>query len=142
MESISQLLHHKGLEIWSIGPDEFVFEAIRVMAEKTIGALIVIDDGRMVGIVSERDYARKVIIQGKASKTTPVSEIMTSKLVTVTPHQSVDDCMSIMTARRVRHLPVVDGDELVGVLSLGDLVKSIIDDKQHTIEDLQHYISG
>ena len=142
MESINQLLHQKGLEIWSIGPDEFVFEAIRLMAEKTIGALIVIDDGRMVGIVSERDYARKVILQGKASKTTPVSEIMTSKLVTVTTHQSVDDCMSIMTARKVRHLPVVDGDELVGVLSLGDLVKSIIDDKQHTIEDLQHYISG
>ena len=142
MESISQLLDLKGHNVWSVAPQDQVFEAIRVMAEKGVGALLVIDNDRLVGIVSERDYARKVILVGKSSKSTHVEEIMTADPVTVTPRQSVDECLSIMTARKFRHLPVVDGDELVGVLSLGDLVKSIIEDQKHQIDSLEHYISG
>jgi len=142
MESISQLLDLKGHNVWSVKPQDQVFEAIRVMAEKGVGALLVIDNGRLAGIVSERDYARKVILVGKSSKSTHVEDIMTSNPVTVTPQQSVDECLSIMTARRFRHLPVVDGDEVVGVLSLGDLVKSIIDDQKHQIDSLEQYISG
>lgn len=142
MESISQLLDLKGHNVWSVASQDHVFEAIRVMAEKGVGALLVIDDKRLVGIVSERDYARKVILVGKSSKSTQVSEIMTSEPVTVTPNQSVDDCLSVMTAHGFRHLPVVDGDEVVGVLSLGDLVRSIMDDQKHQISSLEQYISG
>ena len=142
MESISQLLDLKGHDVWSVAPQDQVFEAIRVMAEKGVGALLVIDNDRLTGIVSERDYARKVILVGKSSKSTRVEEIMTANPVTVTPHQSVDECLSIMTNRRFRHLPVLDGNEVVGVLSLGDLVKSIIDDQKHQIDSLEHYISG
>jgi CBS domain-containing protein len=142
MESISQVLGLKGRNVWSVEPQDQVFEAIRVMAEKGIGALLVIGNDRLVGIVSERDYARKVILKGKSSKSTLVEEIMTADPVTVTPHQSVDDCLSIMTARGFRHLPVVDGDEVVGVLSLGDLVRSIIDDQKHQINSLEQYIAG
>ena len=142
MESISQLLELKGHNVWSVGPEDQVFEAIRIMAEKAVGALLVIIDGRLVGIVSERDYARKVILEGKSSKSTKVAEIMTKNPVSVGPGQSIDECLSIMTAHGFRHLPVLDGDEVVGVLSLGDLVKSIIEDQQHQIDSLEHYISG
>ena len=142
MESISQLLDLKGHNVWSVASQDQVFDAIRVMAEKGVGALLVMDNNRLVGIVSERDYARKVILIGKSSKSTQVAEIMTTDPVSVTPHQSVDECLAIMTARGFRHLPVVDGDEVVGVLSLGDLVRSIIDDQKHQINSLESYISG
>ena len=142
MESISQLLDLKGHNVWSVASQDQVFDAIRVMAEKGVGALLVMDNNRLVGIVSERDYARKVIMVGKSSKSTQVVEIMTTDPVSVTPHQSVDECLAIMTARGFRHLPVVDGDEVVGVLSLGDLVRSIIDDQKHQINSLESYISG
>ena len=142
MESIRQLLELKGHDVWSVTPQDQVFEAIRVMAEKGVGALLVMDNKRLAGIVSERDYARKVILLGKSSKSTQVEDIMTVDPVTVTPQQSVDECLSIMTAHRFRHLPVVDGDEVVGVLSLGDLVRSIIDDQKHQIDSLEQYISG
>ena len=142
MESISQLLDLKGHNVWSVAPQDQVFEAIRIMAEKGVGALLVIDNDRLAGIVSERDYARKVILVGKSSKSTHVEEIMTVDPVTVTPHQSVDECLSIMTNRRFRHLPVLDGNDVVGVLSLGDLVKSIIDDQKHQIDSLEQYIAG
>ena len=142
MESISQLLDLKGHNVWSVASQDQVFDAIRVMAEKGVGALLVMDNNRLVGIVSERDYARKVILVGKSSKSTQVAEIMTADPVSVTPHQSVDECLAIMTARGFRHLPVVDGDEVVGVLSLGDLVRSIIEDQKHQINSLESYISG
>jgi len=142
MESISQLLDLKGHNVWSVAPQDQVFEAIRGMAEKGVGALLVMENGRLAGIVSERDYARKVILVGKSSRSTRVEEIMTVDPVTVTPHQSVDECLSVMTARRFRHLPVVEAGEVVGVLSLGDLVKSIIDDQKHQIDSLEQYISG
>jgi len=142
MESIRQLLEVKGHEVWTVRPDDHVFEAIRVMAEKGVGALLVCDGKRLAGIVSERDYARKVILVGKSSKSTQVKDFMTTDPVTVTPGESVDDCLSIMTTRHFRHLPVVDGDEVVGVLSLGDLVRSIIDDQKHLINSLEQYIAG
>jgi CBS domain-containing protein len=142
MESISQLLDLKGHNVWSVASQDQVFDAIRVMAEKGVGALLVMDNNRLVGIVSERDYARKVILVGKSSKSTQVAEIMTTDPVSVTPHQSIDECLAIMTARGFRHLPVVDGDEVVGVLSLGDLVRSIIEDQKHQINSLESYISG
>lgn len=142
MQTISQLLDEKGHQVWSVTPDDPVFEAIRVMAEKGIGALMVMEAGRLVGVVSERDYARKVILKGRSSKSTPVREIMTTRVITVPPRDSVERCLGVMTKNKVRHLPVVDGDEVVGVLSIGDLVASIIDDQRHQIESLEQYITS
>jgi CBS domain-containing protein len=143
METISQLLDHKGHDVWSVRSDDQVIDAIRVMAEKGVGALVVIDDGKMVGIVSERDYARKVILQGRSSRSTAVAEIMTADVISADPLQSVDDCLALMSKHKFRHLPVVSGSgELVGVLSLGDLVKSVIDDQKHQIQSLETYISS
>jgi CBS domain-containing protein len=141
-ETIRNLLRSKGSEVWWLPPDATVYEAIALMAEKRIGAVLICEEGRPVGIVSERDYARKVILMGRSSKETRVSEIMSSPLITVTPDHTVDECMRIMTERRVRHLPVLEGDRLVGIVSIGDLVKAIISAQAQTIRQLSDYISG
>jgi CBS domain-containing protein len=137
---ITSILKTKGNAIWSVAPDATVFEAIARMAEKGIGALLVMSEQKLVGIVSERDYARKVILQGRSSKDTRVDEIMTSHLITVTPEYTIDDCMRLMTQHRIRHLPVTDCDSVVGMLSIGDLVNAIISAQAQTIDHLHTYI--
>lgn len=141
-ENVGSILFDKGGNIWSVGPDATVYDAIAMMMEKRIGALLVIAHGLLVGIVSERDYARKVILQGRSSKDTPVKEIMTRSVITVSPEHSVDECMRIMTEHRIRHLPVLEGSKLAGVVSIGDLVKVIISEQAHTIGQLHTYISN
>ena len=140
MRTVRDLLDVKGEQTWSVAPDQTVYEAIALMAERHIGAVLVFEGDRMVGILSERDYARQVILKGKASKDTPVREIMTARVITVEPKHGIDDCMAIMTDKRIRHLPVVDGDRVVGILSIGDVVKGVISEKQSHIEQLEDYI--
>jgi CBS domain-containing protein len=140
VDTAAVVLRRKGGEVYSLPSQASVYEAIELMAEKGVGALLVIDGGRLVGVISERDYARKVILHGKSSQDTPVREIMTGKVVTVGPVQTVEDCMALMTSRRVRHLPVVDGERLLGVLSIGDLVKEVIAEQEQTIRQLESYI--
>ena len=142
MKLVQHLLEAKGREIISIRPDASVLDAIKLMADKGIGSLVVTDSGDLKGIVTERDYARKVIIKGRASDTTPVADIMTVDVITASSQQTVNECMAIMTEIRCRHLPVVDDGELVGLISIGDLVQAIIADQQEEIEQLEHYISG
>ncbi|MBM4265994.1 MAG: CBS domain-containing protein [Deltaproteobacteria bacterium] len=141
MKTVQDLLQAKGREVWSVAPDQSVFEALELMAEKGIGAVLVLERRRVIGILSERDYARQVILKGKASKDTAVREIMTAHLVTVGPERSVEECMAIMTQRRVRHLPVMVGDDLLGLLSIGDVVKAVISEKEDHIEQLETYIT-
>jgi CBS domain-containing protein len=141
-DTVNSILKHKGGEIWSVSPDQSVYEAIDKMADKGVGALLVISEGELVGIISERDYARRVILKGRSSKDTQVKEIMTSPVIHVTPHQTLDDCMTIMTNRRVRHLPVMEDAHLLGIVSIGDLVKWIITEQEETIQQLEHYIAG
>ena len=141
-ETIASILKNKGCNLWSVDPEATIYDAIAMMAEKSIGALVVISEGKLVGIVSERDYARKVMLQGRSSKDTRVREIMTSSVITVTPENTVDECMRIITNRRVRHLPVLAGDEVMGVVSIGDLVRAIIAEQAATIDHLHSYISG
>jgi CBS domain-containing protein len=140
MLSVQQLLDQKPKAIHSIGPDEPVLEAIRKMAEHHIGALLVMSGERLVGIVSERDYARKVVLLGRSSTETKVDSIMSAKVITVQPRQDAHDCMRLMTDKRIRHLPVVQGDRVVGVLSIGDLVRAVIEEQERTIADLETYI--
>lgn len=140
MKTLRQLLQAKPAGILSIAPDARVIDALKVMAEKNVGALLVMDSGRLIGIITERDYARKVILHGKSSLDTPVREIMTDKVLCVHPDQSVEECMGLMTDKRIRHLPVMDGDKLIGVLSIGDLVKETIAEQQFTIKQLESYI--
>jgi CBS domain-containing protein len=142
MKTVKQVLDSKGYEIHSIAPNASVYEALEKMAQEGIGALIVLDEGKLVGIVSERDYARKVILKGHSSSTTPVKNIMTEKVICVSSELGVDATMSIMTEKRVRHLVVRDEGRITGVISIGDVVKAIIDHQQFTIEQLEHYISG
>ena len=142
MRTVRHLLESKAPEVYAIGPDQPVLEAIKLMAEKRIGALLVMDAGRLVGIVSERDYARKVVLQGRSSKDTPVRDIMTSQVITVGLSDSSDHCMQLVTERRIRHLPVVDGDAVLGVVSIGDLVKAVIEDQQLELAQLQRYIAS
>ena len=142
MKSARQLLEAKGSDVWSIHPDAAVYDAIEMMADRGVGALMVLDGGDLVGVISERDYARKVILRGRSSKDTTVKEIMTARVVYARPDQTVEDCMGLMTEKRIRHLPVVDGRELLGVVSIGDLVKSMLAEQQFVIEQLEQYISG
>jgi len=142
MTLLSQLLDGKGHAVYAVAPGASVFDAIRSMADNHIGALLVMEGPQLVGIVSERDYARKVILKGRASATTPVREIMSTPVHSISPDQTVDDAMRLMTERRIRHLPVVRAEKVVGVVSIGDLVKCVIDEQQHTIDDLRSYIRG
>ena len=142
MDTIRQLLDKKGNEVWSIHPDNSVFDAIKMMADKQVGSLVVLEDDKIVGIITERHYARNVILKGKSSPETKVQDIMTSRVICTQPEQTVRECMAVMTEKRIRHLPVVDQMRLVGLVSIGDLVKSIIEDQEFTIEQLIHYIHG
>ncbi len=142
MTLVKQILDSKGRDVWFVTPEDSVFEVIKMMAEKGVGALLVMDGDTLRGIVSERDYARKVILQGKSSRSTPVKEIMTGEVITTDPGQSIDVCMEMMTEKRIRHLPVVENDRVDGILSIGDLVKSKIADQQFQIEQLENYISA
>jgi CBS domain-containing protein len=140
MKSLKQLLAAKGNQVYSIGPNAKVIEALQLMAQRDVGALVVIDGGRLIGMISERDYARKVILHGKSSQDVPVREIMTGDVVTISPNETVEQCMALVTQRRIRHLPVCDGDKLLGLVSIGDLVKEVIADQEQTIKQLESYI--
>jgi CBS domain-containing protein len=142
MTTVAHILAAKGREVWSIPPTASVYEAISRMADHEVGALVVLDGDRLAGIISERDYARKVILRGRDARTTPVSEIMTSRVLTVTPADTVENCMALMTAKRIRHLPVVSDGGLEGMISIGDLVKSLISERDDLIQQLENYITG
>jgi len=139
---VSALLHHKGPEIWSVSPETTVFEAIKLMADKNIGALLVMADGKLSGVFTERDYTRKVALQGKSSKETRVREIISTEVVAVGLQHSVEDCMKLMTERRTRHLPVVEGGKVVGLVSIGDVVNWTISAQNATIAQMEQYIAG
>lgn len=142
MKLVRQLLDAKGHEVISVSPDASVLDMIRVLAENSIGALAVMDGDRLAGIVTERDYARKVILKGRSSESTAVKDVMTTEVLTTTGEETVQTCMNLMTHKKIRHLPVVDGDRVVGMISIGDLVRAVIADQQEEIEHLEHYISG
>ena len=142
MQTANDILKGKGHAVWFVKPTDTVLAALGVMAEHDIGAVLVLDGEKLVGVFSERDYARKVVLAGRSSKESQVREIMTSQVVCVTPDRSVDECMALMTNKRLRHLPVLDHKRVVGIVSIGDLVKATIDDQQFTIAQLQSYIAG
>jgi CBS domain-containing protein len=140
--TVSRILERKGSSIWSIAPEAMVYDAIKLMAQKNVGALMVLENNTLVGIISERDYTRKVILQGKSSKETPVGEIMTKELVTAEPNDNIAECMRIMTERRVRHLPVLERSKIIGIVSIGDLLKWVISAQDAAIDHLEKYITG
>lgn len=142
MKTVEQLLRGKDDVIWSTSPTSSVFDALQIMAERNIGALMVMEGKKLTGIFSERDYARKVILKGKSSRDIPVSEVMTTTVVHVQPEQTIEVCMKLMTERHIRHLPVLSGNNLVGMISIGDVVKGIISEQQETIDHLEGYITG
>lgn len=139
---ISEILSGKGVVVWSVPPDATVLEAIQMMADKNVGALLVTKDNHLVGIISERDYTRKVVLKGRSSKDTPVREIISGKVISVSPDHTVEECMRLMTEHRIRHLPVVQGAKILGVISIGDLVNSIISHQTSAIQQLETYITG
>ena len=142
MKYVNQLLEGKGKNVWSVDPDTPVLRALELMAEKNCGAVLVRKEERLVGILSERDYARKVALKGKSSKDTPVKSIMSTQVVCIRPEQSIDDCMALMTDKRIRHLPVLEDEKLVGVISIGDVVKAVISEQEFIINQLENYIAG
>lgn len=142
MKLVKHLIETKGGDVFTIDEDASVFDAIKVMAERSIGSLLVMQGQELKGIVTERDYARKVLIKGRSSETTPVGDIMSTELVTAKPEQTVNECMTLMSEKRIRHLPVIADDKLIGLISIGDLVQAIITDQQEAIEQLENYISG
>ena len=142
MPTVRHVLDGKGRDVHHIHPDASVLDAIKIMAEQHIGALVVLEAGNLVGIVTERDYARKIVLKGRTSPKTPVREIMSARVICARLDQTVEECMAVMTAKAVRHLPVVEHEKIVGIVSIGDMVKSIIADQQFTIEQLEHYIQG
>lgn len=142
MRTVRQLLASKTPEVFAVAPDVPVLEAIRLMAEKHIGAVLVMDDARLVGILSERDYARKIVLDGRSSRDTPVADIMTAQVITVGLGHSVQACMEMVTGHRIRHLPVIEGEQVLGVVSIGDLVKAVIEDQQLELDQLQRYIAS
>jgi CBS domain-containing protein len=142
MVRVRHLLDRKGKDVWSIDAGAPVLDAIKVMADRHVGALPVTRNGELVGVVSERDYARKIILLGRSSADTPVAQIMSAPVVTVSPDEEVRRCMELMTERRIRHLPVLDGNRMVGVISIGDLVRAVIEDQEQTIEQLERFIAG
>ncbi len=142
MKLARNILDSKGKDIWHVAPDDSVLDAVRTMADKSVGALLVLNHGKLVGIISERDYARKVILKGRSSEKTMVKEIMTKEVVSTRPEQTVEECMLVMTENRIRHLPVLQDERVVGILSIGDLVKAIIEEQNFTIRQLETYITG
>ena len=142
MTTVARLLDAKGHDIWNIAPDSSVYDVIQMMADKGVGALLVVEGEKLVGIVSERDYARKVILKGRSSRDTPVKEIMTENVLYVRPEQSVEDCMALMTEKRIRHLPVLADGSLISMISIGDVVKSVISEREYLIQQLENYITG
>lgn len=142
MDNLRDLLRSKGAEVWSIDADKAVLDAIRMMAEKDVGSLVVVEAGKPVGIFTERHYARKVFLKGRHSPTTPIREVMETPVICASPEHTIPECMAMMTNKRIRHLPVVDQEQLVGIVSIGDLVKSQLHDQQFTIENLIEYIHG
>ncbi len=142
MKKIGQLLKSKGNQVWTISPDATVFDALKLMAEKNIGAVVVTKDDALVGIISERDYARKGILRGLTSQKTPVSKIMVSRVVCITPEETIDEGMALMSGKHIRHLPVTEDKKILGVISIGDLVKAQIEEQKFMIDQLTHYING
>jgi CBS domain-containing protein len=142
MRTVKGMLRTKGHDVWSVPSDALVYDALELMAEKNIGAVLVIDAEGLVGILSERDYARKVDLRGRSCTDTPVSEIMTERVVYVEPEQTTEECMALMTDKRVRHFPVLEDGQVIGVISIGDVVKAIISEQEFIIEQLEHYITG
>jgi len=142
MKTVKDLLKGKGYDIWAVAPDDSVYDALKLMAEKNVGAVLVMDAGTLVGILSERDYARKVDFKGRCPEDTSAQEIMTEKVLWVRPDQTIEECMALMTNKRVRHLPVFEDDQLIGVISIGDVVKAIISEQEFMIGQLEHYITG
>ena len=140
--TIRQLLDKKGRQIWSVSPDDTVYRALEVMAEKDIGAVLVMEGDRLVGIFSERDYARRCILKNRRSKETLVRDLMTADVITITPATTIEEAMELMSKHHIRHLPVVEGDKVVGVVSIGDIVKAVIENQQHIISHLENYITG
>jgi CBS domain-containing protein len=142
MKTVRDVLGQKGHQVWSVGPDTTVYDALALMAEKDIGAVLVMEGDHPVGIFSERDYARQIVLKGRASKDTPVREIMTAKVVFGRPEQNIEECMALMTEKRFRHLPILEGGRLIGLLSIGDVVKAVISEKEFLIEQLENYITS
>jgi len=139
---VKDILQAKGDQVWAVPPDATVFDALKLMADKNIGSVLVMEDGRLVGILSERDYARKVILHGRTSHDTPVSEIMTAEVKTISPDEPIDACMALMTERHIRHLPVVADEKVIGLISIGDVVKAIIEDQAFMLDQMEAYIAG
>jgi CBS domain-containing protein len=142
MTTVKSILQSKGSDIWSVAPDTLVFDALKILAEKNIGALLVVESDQLVGILSERDYARKVALKGENSHNIAVRNIMTSESVSITPDQNIENCMAIMSDKHIRHLPVLENNKLVGMISIGDVVKAVISQHEDTIKQLENYITG